>query len=176
MKIIIMSDSHLKNDTVMSIIAHHPDADYYIHCGDVGKPIDQKSISHFYIVKGNNDYSDFPKELLLTIDHKQFFITHGDAYQVDLGLEELLHAAQKKQADYVLFGHTHHPCKQVIDSITFINPGSVTFPRGGQIFVPCYCILENDEAHFYHAKTFETIDHLFEPKKRTSLFKRLFGK
>ncbi|WP_041139126.1 YfcE family phosphodiesterase [Beduini massiliensis] len=176
MKIIIMSDSHLKNETVMAIIAHYPDADCYIHCGDVGKPMDQAGIPNFYIVKGNNDYSDFPKELLLTIDHKQFFITHGDPYQVDLGLNELYHTAQQKQADYVLYGHTHHPNQQVINSITFINPGSVAFPRGGQIFVPCYCVLEDDTCHFFHAKTFENIDHLFEPKKRVSLFKRLFGK
>lgn len=176
MKIIIMSDSHLKNETVMAIIEHHQDADYYIHCGDVGKPIDQEKIKNFYIVKGNNDYSDFPKELLLEINHQRYFITHGDQYQVDLNLDQLSHVAKEKQAHYVLYGHTHHPDKQVIDQMTFINPGSVTFPRGGKIFVPSYCVLEDNDLHFYHAKTFENIDHLFEPKKRTSLFKKFFHK
>lgn len=175
MKIIIMSDSHLKNETVLSIIHHYPDADYFIHCGDVGKDIHQSSIPNFYIVKGNNDYSDFPKELLLTIDNKRYFITHGDRYQVDLGIDALIKKAKEENANVVLYGHTHHPEAKKIDNILVINPGSVTFPCGGQIFVPCFCILENDEVHYYHAKTFENIDHLFEPKKRTSLFKRLFG-
>ena len=60
-----------------------------------------------------------------------------------------------------------------IDHITFINPGSVRFPEG-RIYIPTYCIYENNQCDFYNAKTFEKIDDIFTPKKKISLFQKLF--
>lgn len=176
MKIIIMSDSHLKNETVLNIIDAHQEADYFIHCGDLGQEIQVPSQYPFYAVKGNNDFISLPKELNLTIENRTFFITHGDQYLVDSSLAMLSDLALNNHYDYVLYGHTHNPKVDKINNTYFINPGSVTFPRGGRIFVPTYCMLENESIHFYHAKTHESVDHLFEPKKRTSFFKKFFTK
>lgn len=176
MKIIIMSDSHLKNDLVYSIINQYPEADYFIHCGDVGKEIELPKDKKIFVVKGNNDFVEFPKEIDIFLQGIHLFITHGHLYQVDNNLNLLYEKAKKNNYQVVCYGHTHDPKWEIKDGCHFINPGSVAFPRGGKIFIPTYCILENEEVHYYHAKTHECVDELFQPKKKESLFKRLLKK
>ncbi|MGN1033663.1 MAG: metallophosphoesterase family protein, partial [Intestinibacter sp.] len=42
-----------------------------------------------------------------------------------------LRIAKNNNIDFVVYGHTHIPEYKIIDNITFINPGSTTYPRGG---------------------------------------------
>ncbi len=170
MKLVIMSDSHLNNDLIQNIINHHQDATYYIHCGDA-----QALIKHerLLIVKGNNDFQDYPQTITLNIEGKNVLITHGHLFNVDTSLALLTSYAKEHHIDLVCFGHTHQPCFETIDHITFINPGSVRFPEG-RIYIPTYCIYENNQCDFYNAKTFEKIDDIFTPKKKISLFQKLF--
>lgn len=176
MKIVIMSDSHLKNETVLSIIEKHPDATCFIHCGDVGCEIQLPEDKSVYLVKGNNDFLDLPWDQEVMINNTKIFITHGHRYHVDISLDELKKQAEENHYQIVCYGHTHDPKWQQSGGCYFINPGSVSFPRGGRIFVPTYCIFEDGIIHYYHAKTHECVDHLFEPKKKVSFWKRLFKK
>ncbi len=178
MQILILSDSHLRNENVFSILNHHPNIKTIIHCGDVGKEIQFDPSYQVYLVKGNNDFLDYPLEIETKIDQKRFFITHGHLYQVDFNYEQLEKKAKENQIDVVCFGHTHDPICYQKENILFINPGSVSFPRGNHVFVPTYCILNENQVHFYHAKTFENIDHVVYQQKseKTSFLKRLLQK
>ena len=45
-------------------------------------------------------------------------------------LNSLLKLAKNNHIDIVVYGHTHIPVYKTIDNVTFINPGSLTYPRG----------------------------------------------
>ena len=48
-----------------------------------------------------------------------------------IGINSLYRFAKDNNIDFVVFGHTHIPIYETIDNITFINPGSLAYPRGG---------------------------------------------
>ena len=56
---------------------------------------------------------------------KRIFALHGHTRQVKYGLQMLAEAAKEKQADLVLYGHTHMPKVDYIDGIYYLCPGSI---------------------------------------------------
>lgn len=82
--------------------------------------------------------------------------------------------ALNHKIDVVCFGHSHNPTCYKKENTLFINPGSVTFPRGNYPH-PTYCIFdtENHEVQFYDLKESQTCNP-FEAKKKESFFKRFF--
>ena len=89
-------------------------------------------------VKGNCDsydcysYSiDGDNELKFSVNNKNFFVCHGHYHNVKIGINSLYRFAKDNNIDFVVFGHTHIPIYETIDNITFINPGSLAYPRGG---------------------------------------------
>ena len=59
-------------------------------------------------------------------------ITHGHMENVKFSLMNLKYLAmQHKCVAVLLGGHTHVPVNEVSSGIRFINPGSLTNPRGG---------------------------------------------
>lgn len=162
-QILIISDSHHHNEILNQIFFQHSSIDTCIFCGDIQDEIEHLSITHFHPVAGNNDFGMLPKELLLTLEGYQILVVHGHYQQIEFGTNELEKYAQEKKVQIVCFGHTHDPRFFQSNGIYYLNPGSVSFPRGGHVFVPCYAILTLDDTiicHFYHAKTHECIDHL----------------
>ena len=177
MQIMILSDSHsMKKNDLIKIINRHP-ADYYIYCGDIFMPYTDMNIDHFYIVKGNNDRPPVPENLTLEIDGLNFYIVHGHLYHVDSGIHELEKYAKENHIDVVCFGHTHQPTYIVQNEITYINPGSVTYPRGKYRY-PTYCLFDTKtkKVTFYNVKNDELCDPFqTEPKKKLS-FRHIFHK
>ena len=174
MKIMILSDSHsMTKQTLLNFINQHP-ADYYIHCGDIYMPYSPLDIDNFYNVRGNNDFADIPKDLTLTIDGLNFFICHGHLFHIDESMYDLEQYALNHIIDVVCFGHSHNPTCYKKENTLFINPGSVTFPRGNYPH-PTYCIFdtENHEVQFYDLKENQPCNP-FEVKKKESFFKRFF--
>lgn len=53
MKIIVVSDSHGKQGILEQIVEKHPDADAYLHCGDIEDYAGKLSV--LYRRTGNND-------------------------------------------------------------------------------------------------------------------------
>lgn len=172
MKVMILSDSHsMKKNDLLKIMASN-DADYYIHCGDIYMPFNGLEKENFYHVRGNNDQKDSVEDLTLSIDGLQFYIVHGHLYHVDHGIQELEHYAKKHHIDVVCFGHTHQPFYQVKDNITYINPGSVTYPRG-TYRNPTYCLFDSQtkKSTFYDVKDNKICDPFIKNEKKSfSLF------
>lgn len=69
-------------------------------------------------------------------DNKRIFITHGHIYN-----EEKL--PNISSGDILIYGHTHIPLIKQQDGILILNPGSVGYPKGGN--VNSYGIIENNK-------------------------------
>lgn len=136
MKIGIISDTHGDLISIDKAIPYLKKCDLIIHAGDY---IDDAEYIYYATdvnikcVKGNCDsYStDAHYELKFSVKDKNFFVCHGHHYDVKMGVNSLYRFAKNNNIDFVVFGHTHIPTYETIDNITFINPGSLTYPRGG---------------------------------------------
>ena len=148
MKILIVSDTHKRNDNLMNVLDSERGLDMVIHCGDSERFDDDvraRIRCPLYIVAGNNDYfSEFSNELVFNIGSKRVLLTHGHYYHVSMGIERLADEAKARDIDIAIYGHTHVPKMEIINDVTIINPGSISYPRQrGRI--PTYIILEVDK-------------------------------
>ncbi len=147
MKILVVSDTHGQHKNLDKILEKEQDIDLFVHLGDVEGGefyIDAVVECEKHIVRGNNDFfSDLPKEEEFYIGKYKAFITHGHAYGVSLGPEQIREEGKVRGADLVMFGHTHKPFLEKDSEITVLNPGSISYPRqnGRQ---PSYMILTLD--------------------------------
>lgn len=110
------------------------EVDFYIHLGDYisdAKKILEKTNTSYVAVKGNCDITDEEEEIIIELNGKKFFISHGHQYNIKYGYNNIYYRALEWEADIVLFGHTHMPISLWYQGILFFNPGSITFPRGG---------------------------------------------
>lgn len=155
MRILVVSDTHKKNDNFFRLLKIVGPLDMIIHCGDTeGSEYILTAVAEcpMQIVLGNNDFfSLLPRELELNVDKYKVWVTHGHNYYVSMGNEFIKKEARARGKDVVIFGHTHRP---VIDTSTegiiAVNPGSLSYPRqeGRR---PSYVIMEVDrfgELHF----------------------------
>ena len=134
MIIAIVSDTHGNiREFVNKVKTINPS--YILHLGDYfedGKAIEESTGIKTYIVKGNNDFmvDKAENELLVKIEDKEFYMTHGHLQNVYFGNEKILERAKNLKVDYGLHGHTHIYYDEEKDGIRIINPGSATYPRG----------------------------------------------
>jgi uncharacterized protein len=133
MKIGVVSDTHRMNKFIDKVIPYLKECDLIIHAGD--NFIDSKYIHKMtdvgiMAVRGNCDFENVEDELEFEIENKKIFVCHGDKYGVKYGLFQLQRKANDIEADIVIFGHTHTPLIKEKGNILYINPGSVSLPRG----------------------------------------------
>ena len=135
MKILIVSDTHKKNENYFKVLEmHHPDM--VIHCGDAEGSeyaLSAAAKCPVYIVLGNNDFfSDLPREITLDIGPYKVWVTHGHNYYVSMGNETIKKEAIDRGVDIIA-----------------VNPGSLSYPRqeGRQ---PSYAIMEIDREEKVH--------------------------
>ena len=81
MRILVISDSHGRNDDVAGVIEQVGHIDMLIHCGDVERGDDYiRSLVDcpVHMVAGNNDYDvAVPYETMVTLGGKKLLLTHG---------------------------------------------------------------------------------------------------
>ncbi|MFS0780674.1 metallophosphoesterase family protein [Bacillus sp. 1P06AnD] len=133
MKILIVSDSHGQTDILHKLKARYAsEMAAMIHCGDSELNNGDEAIEGFTYVRGNCDYdSAFPNERTEEIGGYRFFITHGHLYNIKMNLQSITYKAEEAEAQFVCFGHSHHAgSMQGDDGLIYINPGSISLPRG----------------------------------------------
>ena len=141
MKVIIVSDIHCGYKYMKKVIEDNKEFDSMLILGDIlsgptNDFLDElvdllNSYSDKIIaVKGNCDGSNvdllnFSVEDIYykyPLDHKVIFMTHGHVYdRVNL---------PKFDFDIFLSGHTHIPVMEKVGDKLFLNPGSITLPKG----------------------------------------------
>lgn len=160
-KILIVSDSHRRNDNLFRVIEKVKPIDLFIHCGDIegdDQQFEAEAQCPIQVVAGNNDfYYRYERAKVFEIGKYKIYLTHGHHHGVHYGMERLIESGRAAEADIIMFGHTHVPSIQYVKPedndgrpMTILNPGSLTYPRqpGRK---PSYIIMEIDrmgEAHF----------------------------
>ena len=149
MKILVVSDTHRKDDNLKLVLSEECPLDMLIHLGDA------EGSEHFIpdwvnpecrmeMVLGNNDFfSRLDREREIDIAGHKAFITHGHYYGVSMGPEGLVDEAKSRGCDIAMYGHTHRPFLDVIDGVTVLNPGSLSYPRQ-EGRTPSYMIIHVD--------------------------------
>ena len=157
MKILVVSDTHGRDDNLMKVLKKVKPIDFLIHCGDIEgseERIREWAGCPCAMVRGNNDfYTDLPAEEVVTLGRYRVLITHGHNYGVSWDTQGIVEAARERECDIVMYGHTHRPVVEVATGeggITVINPGSLSYPRQ-EGRKPSYIIMETDrfgKVHF----------------------------
>jgi hypothetical protein len=145
MKILLISDTHGRDEGVEEVLEKEKNMQYLIHCGDVEGREDYIAAladCPCSFISGNNDYyCDLPREIVLNLAGQRIFVTHGHTYYVSHGLHTMLQAAQQRKCGIVMYGHTHTPSVETYGGVLFMNPGSLTFPRQSD-HRPSYIVIE----------------------------------
>ena len=138
MRVLVLSDSHSALSFMRRCIDQiRPDA--VIHLGDYyedGKAMEEEYPHiRFYCVPGNCDRyritSDMAETLVETVAGVKLYMTHGHLHYVKSGEGALVKAARCRGADIALFGHTHSPLWEKMDSgMWLLNPGSCGYYGG----------------------------------------------
>ena len=154
MRILIVSDTHRRNENYLALLKKWKNVDMVIHCGDVEGSeyaISESAECSVCMVSGNNDFfSQLPREQEISIGKYKVWITHGHHYLVSMGPERIMQEARARGVDIVMFGHTHRPLLIQEDDLIALNPGSLSYPRQ-EGHKPTYAIMELDkkgDAHF----------------------------
>ena len=147
--IVVFSDSHGSSFNMSEVMKRYPQAECVIHLGDGAEDTSYLSLSPLtglLCVKGNCD--TFSRELpynRVNICGLDIIMCHGDAYGVKYGAGRYEAHAVASGCDIALFGHTHRPYKNVIEtggkSLTVFNPGSISRPFLGR---PTYGLIKVD--------------------------------
>lgn len=147
MKVLIVSDTHRKNDNYFQVVKQQK-PDMVIHCGDAEGSeyaLTETAGCPVYIVLGNNDFfSQLPREIELEIGPYKVWVTHGHNYYVYMSNEHIKREALARGMDIVMYGHTHKPVVDRSGDVIAVNPGSLSYPRQ-ENHKPSYVIMELDE-------------------------------
>jgi len=140
MKILVMSDSHGSTNNMLDAVDLEA-PDMILHLGDNER--DCSAIVSMYAniplrkVRGNCDrFSAEPDMDEFVLEGKRFFMTHGHLFGVKSWKTNVIEAAVNRNADVLLFGHTHVPHYSVKKNLTVVNPGNIG--EGGNT----YAVLE----------------------------------
>lgn len=132
-KIIIFSDTHGDQKKLKSILDLE-DYDYAIHAGDYECDLNFIKEHFDFHVGGNNDFDNNQKEIFFEIENIKFYLQHGhlmgNYFQLDNKsyMEPFL---KQLDVDIIIHGHTHINKVWNFGTKFIINPGSLTYPRGG---------------------------------------------
>ena len=136
-KVGIISDTHgLLRPEVLEILKS---CDCILHGGDINKPeiLDAlRPLASIYVVRGNNDKDwaeGLAKTLTFSIEGVKFFMVHNKR---DV-------AWDLKDAQVVVFGHSHKYFEREIDGRLWLNPGSCGRSRFGVEVTMAVMTIEN---------------------------------
>lgn len=164
MKYLVVSDNHGDRDVLVDIAnTYRSKVDKMFHCGDSELEPTDIIWNDFIVVKGNCDYNpEFPAAIVEETSEDTIFMTHGHLANVRLGLTTLALQAEEVNATMALFGHTHEIGCEMHNHILFLNPGSISQPRG-PIQLKSYAIIESTAATFdvqYFGRDHQPFDNL----------------
>ena len=142
MKVLIISDIHGGYENLLKVLDNEKDFDlmlilgdilsgYSYICSEVADLLNNYN-TKIISVRGNCDNShlellnfscDNPY-ILTSIDNKLVFMTHGHLY------DEYHLPDYEMKFDVYIQGHTHVPMMKEEKGVLYLNPGSITNPRG----------------------------------------------
>lgn len=148
-KYLVFSDSHNRNEKMLEVIRQYKkDIDGLFFLGDIegDENVLRNSVpGPVYMVRGNCDWSaQAPSYQVLKLHGHTIAITHGHQQRVNMGVDILKYWALEKEADIVMYGHTHVPFLEQSSTLTVLNPGSISRPRQSS-HIRTYAVIEFQE-------------------------------
>ena len=151
MKTLIISDAHFSVENVKLALSSNPETQFLLFLGDgckeMTKLMDFYPRVAFIAVKGNCDWMmapliiggatmEFDDEELITAEGFRILLMHGHKHGVKGGLGTAIAHAAQRDADVLIFGHTHIPLElhlspdrayeiSVRKPLAVFNPGSL---------------------------------------------------
>lgn len=127
---LVISDNHGDRE-ILQRLRQQLQPDAVFHCGDSEMAADDSWFQDVYAVQGNMDFDDgFPRVVTPRVDGCQVLLTHGHHDHVNWDLTQLKLRADAAQAEVVFYGHTHQLAAEMGGGHLFVNPGSISQPRG----------------------------------------------
>ena len=166
MRYLVVSDCHYDRDILVKLRDYYRGkVDAMFYCGDSELDSDDELWQDFAVVTGNCDYDPaYPKYVQADFGSDHILMTHGHLYQVNFGLRGLEQLAIEKGANLVFFGHTHQLGVEKIAGRIFLNPGSISYPRGAYARLNgTYALVETTEKTVdvsYYRRDFSPVDEL----------------
>ena len=139
MQILVISDSHGRYESIPLLLDRYTNkVQTVVHLGDNARDLLQYESKYpaldLVAVAGNSDFSTCaPKERILTLGEpvsQRILVMHGHTHNVKMNLDRLMYYTQEKEVNACLFGHSHIPTVFSHESVFFMNPGSISEPRG----------------------------------------------
>lgn len=156
MRILVVSDSHGKNNDIKEVLKQVGEIDMFIHLGDVESDAERiKAMANCetHMIRGNNDFTvELPSHESFMIADKKVYITHGHRFYVGYGADKLRYFALENGYDIIMFGHTHSPFLDIGDDVTILNPGSISYPRQDGREQTFMLIEVDNEGEFHYSK------------------------
>lgn len=120
MRILIISDTHAKDDILTDVLREVGSFEILLHAGDLeGSDLLYEELAvelpgvTYYSVAGNNDFfTDAPSTREFDLPDpsaRHVFLTHGHQYHIDDGYTEICEEALRRGAQILVCGHTHVP-------------------------------------------------------------------
>ena len=130
--IIVMSDSHGDRAIVEDIKNHYlGKVDAIFHNGDSELKSDDPVWDDIQVVGGNMDfYGGYPERLVTDLNGLRVVQAHGHLFHINFSFQKLDLWAQEENADICLYGHLHITDAWMEGRTLFLNPGSISQPRG----------------------------------------------
>ena len=135
MKIGIISDTHIPVSASAipgKVIEYFSGTDLILHTGDfvdLAVLEELKRISCVEAVHGNMDPPEvkqiLPRKKTIQVGSFKIGLIHGSGSPLGL-MERIAEEFSGERLDAIVFGHSHSPYQQIVDSVLFFNPGSPT--------------------------------------------------
>ena len=127
MRVLVCSDSHGQKYNIREAFdKERPDAIFFLGDGlrdmDIIEPSPRVAV---VCVKGNCDLYEEDSVRCINLENKKLLLTHGHYSGVKQGLWKLDLLAREKEADIILYGHTHQVAEDRIENRLYICPGSI---------------------------------------------------
>ena len=152
MTLLVLSDSHGRVDNISRACERNRDASAILFLGDGLSDLQRAELCGIPVVavRGNCDVSAFgdtqsvPSEHIERVREYNIMLTHGHLLGVKEGLSRAILRAVQREADVLLYGHTHEAYEGYLPEGTDVggvilrkplrifNPGSIGSPRGGR--------------------------------------------
>ena len=145
MEILVVSDTHGRASRLAEVL-ERTNADTLLFLGDGLRDLSvvPEEVA-VYAVRGNCDFMglDTPDARIEIFGACRVCMTHGHRYGVKSTLTAAIRAAARRNADVLLYGHTHVPLERTLPAgyvvedvvlskpLTVLCPGSLGDPRDG---------------------------------------------
>ncbi|ASS74897.1 hypothetical protein CIG75_07815 [Tumebacillus algifaecis] len=135
LRVLIISDSHGRTDRIGQVIQRVQEQvggyDLLLHAGDHAEDVLNGDFDRAVAVSGNCDPAGCEaEEKKLDLLGVPTLLLHGHTVHVKTSPLQLGYKAAEHGVQLAVFGHTHTPVLFQEGGCVFLNPGSLSYPRG----------------------------------------------